>query len=200
MDKVLIVGATGLLGRALSEALKGQANLITASRNGSMETVDMGDALSVEAMFRRIGPVHHILSVAGEAPFKPFDQITSADWAHGTGSKMMGQINLTQLGWQNILPGGSITLTSGILSTYPMAGSSVITTINSAVEGFVRAASFELSGKVRVNAVSPGWISETLQAMGMNTDAGLPVAEVAKVYVEVLKSDETGQIKIAAKH
>ena len=81
-----------------------------------------------------------------------------------------------------------------------MAGSSVITTINSAVEGFVRAASFELSGKVRVNAVSPGWISETLQAMGMNTDAGLPAAEVAKVYVELIKSDETGQIKIAAKH
>lgn len=41
----------------------------------------------------------------------------------------------------------------------------MITTVNGAVEAFVRAAGVEPLS-VRVNAVSPGWVAETLQAMG----------------------------------
>jgi NAD(P)-dependent dehydrogenase (short-subunit alcohol dehydrogenase family) len=199
MPKIMIIGATGLIGRHLVSALSNHAELITASRKGGMETVDIRDVTSIDALFSRIEPVDHIISVAGEAPFKPFDMASNEDWQNGIASKMMGQINLVRKGWHKIVPGGSITLTSGVLSSYPMPGSSVISTINAAVEGFTRAAAVELSGKVRVNAISPGWISETLQAMGMNTEPGLPAAQVAEAYRALLTSDATGQIKITMK-
>ena len=200
MPKIMIIGATGLIGRHIVAALSGHAELITASRKGGMETVDIRDVASIDALFSRIEPVDHIISVAGEAPFKPFDQASNEDWQDGIASKMMGQINLVRKGWHKIVPGGSITLTSGVLSSYPMPGSSIISTINAAVEGFTRAAAVELAGKVRINAISPGWIAETLQAMGMNTDPGLPAAQVAEAYRALLTSDETGQIKITMKH
>jgi NAD(P)-dependent dehydrogenase (short-subunit alcohol dehydrogenase family) len=196
----MIIGATGLIGRHVVAALSSHSELITASRNGVMETVDISDVASIDALFSRIEPVDHIISVAGEAPFKPFNLASNEDWQKGVASKVMGQINIVRKGWHKIAPGGSITLTSGVLSSYPMSGSSIISTVNAAVEGFTRAAAVELAGKVRINAISPGWISETLQAMGMDTAPGLPAAQVAEAYCALLMSDETGQIKITIKH
>ena len=67
------------------------------------------------------------------------------------------------------------------------------------MEAFVKAAALELNGQVRVNAVSPGWISETLTSMGMDAAAGLPAAEVAKAYQSLLENDSTGAVHVAAK-
>jgi len=59
-------------------------------------------------------------------------------------------------GAQHILPGGSITLSSGILAQQPIPGSAAISLVNAGLEGFARAAALELqSAKVRVNVVSP---------------------------------------------
>ncbi len=51
--------------------------------------------------------------------------------------------------------GGSVTLTSGMLSREPMPGSAAISLVNAGIEGFVRAAALEMPDGVRVNAVSP---------------------------------------------
>jgi hypothetical protein len=45
-----------------------------------------------------------------------------------------------------------------------------------------------------VNVVSPPWVSETLQAMGMDPEGGLPAAVVAKSYVASVEGKETGKI------
>jgi len=49
----------------------------------------------------------------------------------------------------------SITLTSGILSHKPMAGSAEISPVNAGLEGFARAAALEALRGIRVNVVSP---------------------------------------------
>jgi NAD(P)-dependent dehydrogenase (short-subunit alcohol dehydrogenase family) len=67
------------------------------------------------------------------------------------------------------------------------------------VEAFVRAAAAEPSVTARVNAVSPGWVSETLQAMGRNPSEGIPAAEVAKVIVRQFRDGPTGSVAPAAK-
>jgi len=90
-------------------------------------------------------------------------------------------------------------LTTGVLSDHPIPGSCIVTTVNSAVDGFVRAAAIEVGRGVRVMAVSPGWISETMEAMGMDSSAGLPAAEVARVYARLLDEDVTGCSVVAAK-
>src|SRR3954470_11900000 len=93
-----------------------------------------------------------------------------------------------------IRDGGSFTLTSGVLSQEPMRGSSAISLVNAGLEGFVRAAALEAPRGVRVNVVSPPWVSETLKAMGMDPSGGMPAAEVARAYVEAVTGSRNGEV------
>jgi NAD(P)-dependent dehydrogenase (short-subunit alcohol dehydrogenase family) len=92
-----------------------------------------------------------------------------------------------------------ITLTTGLAAQHPAPGSAIVTTVNDAVEAFVRAAAAEPSISVRVNAVSPGWVAETLQATGRNPSGGIPAAEVAKITVRQFREGATGSVAPAAK-
>jgi len=90
---------------------------------------------------------------------------------------------------------GSVTLTSGVLAQEPIPGSAAISLVNAALEGFTRAAALEAPRGIRVNAVSPPWVSETVQAMGWPPVPGaLPVAVVARSYVESVEGRMTGQV------
>lgn len=75
------------------------------------------------------------------------------------------------------------TLTSGILAMQPMPGSASVAMVNAALEGFVRAAALEIPRRLRINAVSPPWVKETMVRLGMDPTPGLASAEVAKAYV-----------------
>ncbi|MGH3576765.1 MAG: short chain dehydrogenase, partial [Mycobacterium sp.] len=60
------------------------------------------------------------------------------------------------------------------------------------LEGFVRAAALEAPRRIRVNVVSPPWVTETLRALGMPLTGGLPAAVVAQAYVASLEGNQTG--------
>ena len=199
MKKILVVGASGLLGRSIVTELGDGAEVVRASRSSGTETVDISDRQSIVQLFERVGEVDGLICVAGTAPYKPWADATDADWAHGLANKLMGQVELVRIGAGSVRDGGAIVLTSGVLSTYPMPGSSIITTVNAAVDGFVRAAALEIGRGVRVNAVSPGWVTETMEAMGMDSAAGMPAAEVARIFVGLLEGDTTGQTIPAVK-
>lgn len=199
MKRVLIIGSTGLLGSALGKILQTSYEVIEAFRTSQTHPVDISKSESLVALFEKVGNVDSIICTAGVANFKGFHEASDQDWSFGLANKLMGQVNTVRLGAKYINPQGSIILTTGVLSTYPMQGSSIVTTVNAAVEGFVKSAALELKDQVRVNAVSPGWISETLAQMNMDTSIGLPAAEVAEKYRELIESDATGAIEIAAK-
>jgi NAD(P)-dependent dehydrogenase (short-subunit alcohol dehydrogenase family) len=150
-------------------------------------------------LFERVGPVDGIACVAGMVRFVPLVQASDEDWAHGLANKLMGQVNIARFGASFVRDGGAITLTTGVLAQYPMPGGTIVTTVNAAVEGFVRAAAVELGPRVRINAVSPGWVTETLQAMGMDQSPGLPAAAVAEQYVRQLENGQSGSVLVAAK-
>ena len=114
-------------------------------------------------------------------------------------NKLLGQVNVVRYGLKSVRPGGAITLTTGLASQYPAPGSAIITTVNSAVDAFVRAVAAEPSISIRVNTVSPGWVSETLQAMGRDPSGGIPAAEVAKITVRQFRDGATGSVVPAAK-
>jgi NAD(P)-dependent dehydrogenase (short-subunit alcohol dehydrogenase family) len=73
-----------------------------------------------------------------------------------------------------------------------MPGSAAISLVNAGVEGFVRAAAMEAPRSIRVNAISPPWVSETLQALKMDPSQGLPAAVVARAYVQSVTGTNTG--------
>ncbi len=65
---------------------------------------------------------------------------------------------------------------------------------NAGLEGFVRAAALELPRKLRINAVSPPWVRETLVKLGMDPTPGLASADVAKAYVAAVDGAYQGSI------
>jgi NAD(P)-dependent dehydrogenase (short-subunit alcohol dehydrogenase family) len=197
VSKILVIGAAGLIGKDVVKAL-GESDCIRASRN-SGERVDISDPRSIASLFKRVGELAGIICTGGVARFKPWDQLTDEDWEFSLANKLLGQVNVVRYGAKSVRPGGVITLTTGLASQYPAPGSAIITTVNAAVEAFVRAAAVEPSISVRVNAVSPGWVSETLQAMGRNPAEGIPAAEVARITVRQFREGATGSVVRAAK-
>ena len=197
MSKIVVIGAAGLIGKEVVKAL-GESECIRASRS-STERVDISDPKSLAALFERLGQLDGIVCTGGTARYKPWNQLTDEDWTFSLANKLLGQVNVVRYGAKSVRPGGAITLTTGLAAQFPAPGSAIITTVNAAVEAFVRAAAAEPSLAVRVNAVSPGWVSETLQAMGRNPSGGIPAAEVAKVVVRQFREGLTGSVAPAAK-
>ena len=197
MGKILVIGAAGLIGAEVVKAL-GAENCIRASRS-SDEAVDISDPKSLEALFGRVGDVDGIICTGGAARFKPWAETIDEDWTFSLANKLLGQINVVRYGAKVVRSGGAITLTTGLAAQYPSPGSAIITTVNSAVEAFVRAAAVEPTITVRVNAVSPGWVAETLTAMGRDPAGGIPAADVAAIMVRRFRDGASGSVAPAAK-
>ncbi len=191
--RILLVGATGTIGKAVAAALGGRHEVVAASRHTG-ERVDIEDPASIRALYQRVGRLDAVISAAGAAAWKPLAQLTDQDFAFSLGNKLMGQVNLVRYGLGSVADGGSFTLTSGVLAQQPMPGSAAVSLVNAALEGFGRAAALEAPRGIRVNVVSPPWVTETLKAMGMPLTGGLPAATVARAYVRALEGTQTGQI------
>ena len=58
----------------------------------------------------------------------------------------------------------------------------------------MRAVALEAPRGIRVNVVSPPWVSETLTQLGMDPKAGLPASTVAQAYVRAIEGSMTGQV------
>jgi NAD(P)-dependent dehydrogenase (short-subunit alcohol dehydrogenase family) len=196
--KILLIGATGTIGHAVAAALRDRHQLVSASRNSGDWRVDIDDRSSIRDLYHAAGFVDAVVCCAGAAGFAPLQQLTDEQWNLSIESKLMGQINLVRYGLGHVGSAGSFTLTSGILATQPAPGTAAITAVNAALEGFTRAAALDLSGGPRINCVSPGWVSETLAAMGRDPSSGTPAEIVAKSYLDAIEGKQTGQVLVAA--
>jgi NAD(P)-dependent dehydrogenase (short-subunit alcohol dehydrogenase family) len=192
--RILLIGATGTIGQAIAAAFGTRHDVTSASRNNAHEKVDLADLQSIRALLGRVGRVDAIVCAAGQAAFKPLGELSDADFALSLGNKLMGQVNVVRSGLASVADNGSITLTSGILAQQPAPGTAAISLVNAGLEGFTRAAALEAPRGIRVNVVSPPWVTETLQAMGRATVGSLPAAVVARAYVGSVEGRMTGQV------
>jgi NAD(P)-dependent dehydrogenase (short-subunit alcohol dehydrogenase family) len=145
-------------------------------------------------MYEQAGAIDAVVTAAGAAKFAPLDALSDDDFAFSMHNKLMGQVNLVRFGFAHLRDGGSFTLTSGVLSQKPMPGSGAISLVNAALEGFARAAALEAPRGIRVNVVSPPWVTETLKALGMDESHGLPSATVARAYAESVNGTKNGAV------
>lgn len=192
--RILIVGATGTIGRPLVAALQSRHELVLASRAKAHEKVDISDPASIRALYKRVGKLDAVVSASGEAKFAPLATLTDDDFAFSIRSKLMGQVNLIRYGFDSVNDGGSFTITSGTLAREPMVGGAIASLLNGALDSFTRAAALEAPRNIRVNVVSPPWVTETLIELKMDTLNGLPAAEVARAYVESIEGKQTGAV------
>ena len=193
--RILVVGATGTIGRAIVALLQADHEIVPVSHRRTAVTVDIADPASIEAMYRAVGTVDAVLCAAGQVKFGPLTQLTDADLQLSLSSKLMGQVNLVRRGLDHVHDNGSFTLTSGVL---PMHSSAAIGLVNGGIEGFARAAAREAPRGIRVNVVSPPWVAETLQALGMDPAQGLPAATIAGLYAQSIVGNQNGAVIAAS--
>ncbi|WP_420179850.1 short chain dehydrogenase [Paenarthrobacter sp. TA1.8] len=192
--RVLVVGGSGLLGSAAAAALDERHQVIKASRSSKIR-VDLAEPKSIESLFRDIGMVDAVISCTGSAPFKPLAELASHDFRAGFEDKVLGQINLVQVGVKYLAKGGSVTLTTGVLAREPILSGAAASLANGALESFVMAAAPELPNGIRINAVSPSVLAE---ARGYHASfPGFPqiaVSEVGRAYVKSVEGIQSGQV------
>ncbi len=192
--RILVIGATGTIGRAVAEALSARHEIVPVSYGSTSLTVDLAQPDSIRALYKSAGLVDAVISAAGLARFGPLAGLSDDDFQFSLANKLMGQVNLVRTGFYQIRDGGSFTLTSGVLARSPIPGSAAISLVNAGLEGFVRAAVLEAPRGIRVNVVSPPWVTETLQALHMDPSIGQPAATVAQLYVRSVEGTETGAV------
>ncbi len=192
--RILVVGGTGTIGSAVVAALSSRHEVIALGLNKGVYQLDLASPDSIAAFFQTVGRFDALISAAGRAAFAALDKLTDADFQLSLSNKLMGQVNLLRLGLPFANDGASFTLTSGVLSREPMKGSAAISLVNAGLEGFIRAAALELPRGMRINVVSPPWVTETLLARKMDPSIGLPAATVAQAYVASVEGSVTGQM------
>lgn len=193
--RVLLVGATGTLGRAVHKELAPRHQVIAATRNGKTK-VDITDNGSIRRLFDSVGKVDAIACAAGHVHFGPLAQMTEELFAVGLRDKLMGQVNLTMIGREWLNDGGSITLISGILAEQPIRAGASASMVNGALEAFVRAAAIELPRGLRINVVSPNVFAESMPGYApfFRGFEAIPVARAALAYSRSIEGAQTGQI------
>ena len=195
--KVVVVGGSSGIGLATAELAKSEgADVVIASRNAdrlkaaadklgaTAIPTDVTSDQSVIALFRKCGPVDHVVVTAAQLRSGPFKSVSMEDVRATMESKFWGAWRVARAA--EIRPGGSLTLVSGFLSIRPRPAAAIVGAANGALESLARSLALELA-PVRVNAVSPGIIDTPIRAsmpeaarrdMLAKAAAALPVGRV----------------------
>jgi NAD(P)-dependent dehydrogenase (short-subunit alcohol dehydrogenase family) len=194
--KVILVGASGTIGKRIYDTFSTKHEVVRASRSGADVAVDITDAASIEKMYETVGNVDAVICAAGPAKFGALADLTEDDFYVGIRGKMMGQVNLVRIGEKYVNDAGSFTLTTGILSDDPILGSAAVSLVNGAVNSFAMAAALELARGLRINVVCPTVVEDSAEAY-----AGFfpgfdpaPMVRVVNGYVRSVETHFTGRI------
>jgi NAD(P)-dependent dehydrogenase (short-subunit alcohol dehydrogenase family) len=194
--RVLVVGASGTIGKAVVAELRERHEIVSAGRESGDVRVDLTDKASIRAAFEAAGTIEAVVSAAGKVKFAPFAEMTEADYRIGLADKLMGQVNLVLIGREFIADGGSFTLTTGVLDSDPIRMGTSASMVNGAVNAFVVAAAIEMPRGLRINAVSPGVITEAMPdyAPFFRGFEPVPAARAALAYAKSVEGAQTGQV------
>lgn len=196
MMKIIVVGGTGTIGQAVSEALSERHEVVAVGLNSGQLRVNVEDTQSIKSMYQKIGSFDALVATTGRVVFKNTVEMTAEEYSVGLNSKLMGSVNLVLEGLAHIGEGGSFTLTTGIINRDPIALGSSAAMVNGALEAFVKASAIELPRGIRINAVSPTVIEEALPAYGpyFRGFKAISAKDAANYYMKSVEGLQTGQI------
>ncbi len=194
--KIIVVGASGTLGKAIVNELAPRHDIIPVGRSSGDYQVDITDFDSVKSLFDRVGRVDAVVSAAGGAHFGPLPEATPEQLWVGLKDKLMGQVNLVLAGQHKLNDGGSFTLTSGVLTYNPIVNGANLSMVNGALEAFARAAAIELPRGLRINVASPSVLQESMDSYGpyFRGFEAVSAARAALAYSRSVEGRETGKV------
>jgi NAD(P)-dependent dehydrogenase (short-subunit alcohol dehydrogenase family) len=153
--KIIIVGASGAVGKTAVDALSTRHEVIRVGRSSGDLHMDIEDIDSIRTMYEQVGKVDAVVSAVGQVHFGPVDEMSSEEFMTGITHKVLPQVNLVLAGFDFVNDGGSFTLTSGVTNRDPIRGGSCAAAANGALDGFVAGAAVDMPRGIRINAVSP---------------------------------------------
>ncbi|WP_438401796.1 short chain dehydrogenase [Aeromonas veronii] len=197
MKTVILIGAQGKMGQAALSGL-GKHKVITASRSGEGcdFQVDITSRESIERLYQNVGSFDAVVNTAGFCEYAPFGEMSDEQWQTTIQSKLMGQINLVNIGLNYINQGGSFTLISGILNIKPIPLAIADATTSGAIDTFVQCVAHELPRGIRINVVNPTVLEEAWDVYGEMMPGFQPVpgALVGKAFERSVDGFINGQV------
>ncbi|QHC07350.1 short chain dehydrogenase [Aeromonas veronii] len=197
MKTVILIGAQGKMGQAALSGL-GKHKVITASRSGEGGDfqVDITSRESIERLYQNVGSFDAVVNTAGFCEYAPFGEMSDEQWQTTIQSKLMGQINLVNIGLNYINQGGSFTLISGILNIKPIPLAIADATTSGAIDTFVQCVAHELPRGIRINVVNPTVQEEAWDVYGEMMPGFQPVpgALVGKAFERSVDGFISGQV------
>jgi len=193
--KVVIIGASGLIGKAVTSLLTDKGHEIVQASRNTQPSLNLDDPASIEAFYKGIGEVDAVICTApkgggGMGSLTGFSDEVVDLYAK---SKLLGQVNLVRKGLANIRPGGVFILTGGMSGFIPLPKSSISGMLNMALDKFVNRVAPELPDGRRIVIVHPAAVREWAIQMGMDGTPWPTVATVAETYLKALEESSTGQ-------
>jgi NAD(P)-dependent dehydrogenase (short-subunit alcohol dehydrogenase family) len=193
--KIIVIGATGTLGKSIVEELGGRHEIVSAGRNDADVKVDITKLDSIKAMYVQVGKFDAVICAAGNVHFGALGDVTPEQYAIGLNDKLMGQVNLVLAGQHLMNDGGSFTLISGVLGDDPIRLGSSASMVNAAIDGFVLASAIELPRGLRINSVSPTVFIESMDKYAAYFRGFKPVAvaDAALAFAKSVEGAQTGK-------
>lgn len=194
--RILVIGASGTIGKPLCAELEKHHEVIKAGRSGRDASVDIESAESIERMYIQVGQVDACICIAASGALDRFDELTEAALLTNMRGKLFGQINLVLTGQNYLSNGGSFTLTSGIFADEAWKGVTGGAVISGGLHSFVLSAAIELPRALRINVVSPAMVADSAGDFG-HLFPGMepvPMNRLTEAYISCVEGSRTGEI------
>ncbi|NOD94522.1 SDR family oxidoreductase [Ruegeria sp. HKCCD4884] len=199
---VVIIGGSSGMGKATAKmAVALGAKVTLASRSlAKLEAaaaevggvvqiapVDTTDEVGVKSWAASLGAVDHLVISASSAAHGAYEELPTDALRGMLEAKFIGPYVAVREVLPALTKGASITFFSGVLSRRPSAGTTGLAAVNAAVEALAKGLALELSGRARVNCISPGMVDteayaampeEAREAMYAQVGGSLPVGRV----------------------
>lgn len=223
-QRVLVIGGGSGIGLGIAKgAAQEGARVVIASRDAAKiaqaaeligaasAVIDVRDEQAIARFFEAQGAFDHIAFTAGDWESILPGALADLDLAKAAErmtTRFWGAVAVAKHGATRLPPGGSYTITNGMLARRPMRGLPVVTASACAVEGLALGLAVDLA-PVRVNCVCPGLIEtemwahfpgvyrDTLAAMAQKQLVPRPgqPGECAEAYLTCMRNTFlTGQV------
>ena len=182
MNKVIVVGGAGTIGRELCRRIKdggGAAFLIGRNQANLQDAADqfgfsfaMADAsdwqqldAAVQQGIDNLDGLDTAVNLAGSIVLKPAHLTSQKDFQDAVDANLMTAFGLIRATCNKMPDGGSIVLASSAAAQIGLAMHEAIAACKAGIEGLVRSAAATYAAKnIRVNAVAPGLVQTNMAA------------------------------------
>ena len=190
--KIVVIGGPGVVGTGIVHLLKREHEVISVGKTRGDYQVDLLNTDSIAQLFKKIGPIDGIISTIGDGSMNALLELSSDDFQDAFNSKLIANFNLIKEASKHLNSNGFIILTSGIASMQPIPNAAALSVACAALEALVRSAAIENTNGIRINAVSPTLVKETMELFGMDSTSGISALDTARVYKELIDKQVNG--------